>query len=111
METHWFIHVADRKEGPYTVNDLKRHPAVTPDTLVWTHGWADWRPIRKVAELDEVFEDDESDASEDEETALGPGFDVSSPEVLVASGPALPPYIVLLILIGIVIYLILWMLS
>lgn len=58
MYKEWFIIIEGKQEGPYTVPELKALPKVTPDTLVWKAGFAGWVPMRKVAELKEVFEDE-----------------------------------------------------
>lgn len=55
----WFIKVDGRKEGPFSLQDLKFHPRMTPDTLVWKEGFKDWIPARKVPELKSLFEDEE----------------------------------------------------
>lgn len=60
MEKIWFIKIDNRKFGPYSPSDLKRDKRVTPDTLVWREGFADWVPMRFVEELNSVFEDDAS---------------------------------------------------
>ncbi|MCE2983597.1 MAG: DUF4339 domain-containing protein [Parachlamydia sp.] len=58
MEKSWFIIVNNLKEGPYGVADLKRHPGVNPDTLAWKEGFPNWKPIRRIPELQILFEDE-----------------------------------------------------
>lgn len=55
----WYIKISGNKEGPYSIDDLKRHPQMTPDTLVWKEGFNDWIQARNVPELDILFEDEE----------------------------------------------------
>lgn len=55
----WYIKVDDQKKGPYSIQELKFHPRMTPDTLVWKEGFKNWIPARKVAELKSLFEDSE----------------------------------------------------
>lgn len=55
----WFIIIDGQKEGPFSIQDLKHHPRMTPDTLVWKEGFKQWIPARKVAELKSIFEDEE----------------------------------------------------
>lgn len=59
----WYIKVNDQKEGPYSIHDLKIHPQMTPDTLVWKQGFKDWIMARKVPELKVLFEDTEQPES------------------------------------------------
>jgi hypothetical protein len=67
----WFIKVDGQKEGPYSVQELKKHPYMTPDTLVWKEGFKEWLPARYVPELKAVFEDEDE---EEEETPLHERF-------------------------------------
>ena len=53
----WLIQVEDRTEGPYSIDELRRHPRFTPDTLVWKKGFKNWVPAKKVSELNKVFKD------------------------------------------------------
>lgn len=55
----WFIKIEDNQEGPFSVLDLKYHPRMTPDTLVWKEGFTKWVPARKVPELKSLFKDEE----------------------------------------------------
>lgn len=57
MIKEWYIQVNKRKEGPYSIQQLRHDPRVTPDTLVWKKGFPQWIAIRYVAELNELFED------------------------------------------------------
>lgn len=57
MEKIWFALIDGQKEGPLSVQELRHHPLVTPDTLVWKEGFARWIPIRKVPELKIIFAD------------------------------------------------------
>ncbi len=70
MIKEWYIEIDGVKEGPYTLNDLKTHPKLTPDSLVWKMGFIVWTPARNVPELKKIFEDDiplqrEEDLEED----------------------------------------------
>lgn len=57
-ERIWFILIGGKKEGPYSISQLRSHPKLTPDTLVWRKGFSKWIPIAQVKELKEVFRDD-----------------------------------------------------
>lgn len=60
MDAVWYIKIDGREEGPYSVGQLKRDCRITPDTLVRKKGSKSWTPIRYVAELKEIFADEES---------------------------------------------------
>jgi hypothetical protein len=66
MEKEWFILIDGRKEGPYSIFDLKRDPRFTPDTSVWKKGFAQWVPAREVKELKKVFKDQIEEENEKE---------------------------------------------
>ncbi|MBA3238623.1 MAG: DUF4339 domain-containing protein [Parachlamydiaceae bacterium] len=57
MEKEWYIKIKEHREGPYTVDQLKRHKEVTPDTFVWDEENAVWVPIRTIPELLIIFKD------------------------------------------------------
>ena len=44
----------DQQAGPYTLEELAEM-GITPDTIVWTEGMADWGPAREVSELTTLF--------------------------------------------------------
>jgi len=56
MIREWFIKVDGEAQGPYSIQDLRQDPRVTPDTFVRKQGWAHWRRLSDVKELQEVFE-------------------------------------------------------
>jgi hypothetical protein len=60
MPRLWYIQINGKREGPYSVQELKKDTRITPDTLVWMEGFPEWVPVRMVPELAEIFEDDES---------------------------------------------------
>lgn len=57
MEKIWYIDIQGKREGPFSVFDLRRDERITPDTLVWKEGFTNWKPIRQVPELKDLFED------------------------------------------------------
>lgn len=59
MDKIWYIDVAGKTEGPFSILELRGDERLTPDTLVWKEGFKRWIPIREVAELKAVFEDSE----------------------------------------------------
>ncbi|MBT3393869.1 MAG: DUF4339 domain-containing protein [Waddliaceae bacterium] len=58
MEKEWFIKIDGEKQGPYSIEELKVHPLVTPDTLVRRKSEKQWVPAGKVEELRDVFRDE-----------------------------------------------------
>ena len=56
--TEWFIAVQDEQVGPLTVDEIKgrfEKGEVGSDTLVWSTGLTDWRPLSNVEELAELI--------------------------------------------------------
>lgn len=54
----WFIIVENQQLGPFSLQDLKREPRFTPDTLVWKKDFKEWIEARFVLELQKLFKDD-----------------------------------------------------
>ncbi len=50
----YFIYINKLKEGPYALEELLTKP-LTPDTLVWSEGFADWKLAKNVPELSDVL--------------------------------------------------------
>ena len=59
MEKIWYILLEGTGFGPLSMLEIRCHPGVTPDTLVWREGFDQWRPMREVEELKDVFKDPE----------------------------------------------------
>lgn len=70
MEKIWYIILDGATLGPFTELELRRKVGITPDTLCWRDGFADWTPMRDVPELKKVFEDDEPLEADDEEDGI-----------------------------------------
>ena len=68
----WFVKFDDRQEGPFSLLQLKRDHRITPETLVWREGFSKWVPIGKVAELKEVFADEEKEPQKEEKISSPP---------------------------------------
>lgn len=56
MERCWYLLIQGKREGPYTIEQLKKHPNLTPLTLVWKKGFAKWVPLGSVQELSFIVE-------------------------------------------------------
>ncbi len=57
MSYEWFVMIDGVKQGPFTKIQLRNHPRITPDSLVWRHGFSIWLPIRKIKELEDLYKD------------------------------------------------------
>lgn len=53
----WYILVDGQLVGPITLEALKEHPSLTPDSYIWKKGFVDWLQARYIPELNEVFKD------------------------------------------------------
>ena len=63
----WFIKINSVEQGPYTQEQLKGHPNITPDTLARYEESNKWFPIGQFEELKELFKDDTTEIEEDHE--------------------------------------------
>jgi hypothetical protein len=50
MELYYFISIADKKEGPYTLEKVKTMN-LSPDTIVWRSDDSEWRSVHYYDEL------------------------------------------------------------
>lgn len=58
MEEVWYIEIFRGVEGPFSKEELKKDARLTPDTYVWREGFEQWKKIKDVPELDDLFEDE-----------------------------------------------------
>lgn len=71
MEKCWYVLINSKKEGPFSLLDLRRDDRITPDTLVWKEGFSTWIPARHVPELKALFEEEHpEDSTQEEEESL-----------------------------------------
>jgi hypothetical protein len=61
MKKEWYILIEGKKEGPYSIGQLRLHPKFTPDTLVWKEGFLNWVPAGQIKELDNAFKDEKKE--------------------------------------------------
>lgn len=92
----WYIRIAEGIEGPFSKEQLKRDPRLTPDTYVWRAGFAKWKKIRDVAELRDLFE--ENPVVEKEQ----PTLNFLDEEVALDNPLGLPPYLYWIVIVAIV---------
>lgn len=50
----FYILINNVKQGPFTVEELA-NKSITPNTMVWTIGFPDWKPAKQVAELSNLL--------------------------------------------------------
>ena len=102
MEKIWHIDIEGNREGPYSIEDLRRDVRITPDTLVWKKGFSLWVPIRNVPELKEVFADEveHKDSEEPDETKGGGIASTEVSDQLTIAIREDPPYFFLWILMA-----------
>lgn len=60
MDKIWFIKVEEKAEGPFSVEELRWDPRISPNTMAWREGMPVWLPMHKIPELAQLFEEDES---------------------------------------------------
>lgn len=100
----WYCLFHGRKEGPFSLSELKKHPRFTPDTLVWKEGFKEWVRAGDVRALDVVFKDEKKGRRKrEEERSLPRGTDI------LTAGRSLPPPFWFLVLL--VVFFLLWVLS
>lgn len=85
----WYIKFqGSGEEGPYSIQQLRHHPRVTPDTLVCKEGNTVWMPIRNVLELAAVFEDSTPLNEKKSKSFTEPAGE----EIALDMGYEMPPY-------------------
>lgn len=105
MEKIWFIYIFGRVEGPFTPAELKNDLRLTPETLVWREGFDDWKPIKEVEELHDLFQEERTPPSDEA------SVDTCSPEQeLALQIQKEPPFLlfwlmVILLMAGYLIYI------
>jgi GYF domain 2 len=71
MNRIWFVLIKGKQEGPFSYEELQNDDRLTPDNFVWKQGFDDWKRIRDVPELKELFKDKpEETEQEDEENIV-----------------------------------------
>lgn len=102
----WYYLVSGSTKGPFALEELRKQPYFTLDSLVWKEGFSEWRPAREVKEIRELFEAPEPQEPEEEkqEAPLDASGDVAVAE------KKEPPFLIwwLLILALLLMYL-LWL--
>lgn len=70
MSKKWFISIDGKAKGPYTLQELKTMPRISPDTLVCPEGGEKWEIAGHFSELHVLFEEESQDTEEDEIESL-----------------------------------------
>ena len=106
MLQEWYILVDGEQEGPYDVEELMADFRLTPDTFVWKEGLENWKPIREVPELRDLF--NEAKNEEEEGEAIRPRFTEERPPddgVLVAENNSPNPFLWILLILAILVFI------
>lgn len=114
MNRIWYIFIEDKEEGPFSVDELKNEPRLTPDTLVWKEGFKNWIPIRHVPELQIIFKDEEITNPEEDErnTKLNiPPFSKPENDQLILDMRSYPPLLWWMLIVFLIFCYILWLQS
>lgn len=56
----WFIWLNGQEKGPYSFAELRSDPRITPDTLARREDSQEWKPIRMIEELQDLYKDSET---------------------------------------------------
>lgn len=67
MDKCWFLLLNGKKEGPFSLEELRKNPWLTPDTWVWKEGFVSWVKARDVTELKTLFKDPSSKKPQEED--------------------------------------------
>jgi hypothetical protein len=109
MDKVWFVQIGDGKEGPFDVQGLRRHPNITPDTLVWREGFVFWVPLRSVKELAVIFEDEKPQEVVEPEERSDLSVETEELAIQMRSEPPQIYYWVALLLIAALLLLFQWL--
>ena len=103
MEKIWYLEINGQRDGPWSVGELKRDTRITPDTLAWREGFENWKPLRNIPELQQIFEDEEP-LPEQENSFEPQPTSILQKDELVLEAHDEPPYPFLLFLLAVIIY-------
>ena len=98
----WYCLFRGRKEGPYSLEELRRHPRFCPDTLVWKKGFPQWVKASKIREFEKIFKEEKRRSQGQKKgTKKRPLREVE----ILASRQTPPPYLLLLFILLVVVVL------
>lgn len=101
MDKIWYILINNKREGPFSIIELKRDSRLTPDTHVWRDGWTSWQKVRDVPELEELFHDDEE--PDLKKLPIKNGITKANQDELVLDMGQQPPYLLWVLLAAIIV--------
>jgi hypothetical protein len=90
MNKIWFVLIESEREGPWSKEELKVDQRLTPDTLIWKEGFDDWKKIRDVPELSDLFEEKPQENEIKEEPSIAK--EVPAQDELVLDMRQEPPF-------------------
>lgn len=94
----WFIWIDGQREGPKSYDDLKNDPRLTPDTWIWKKGFENWKKIRDVKALEDLFKEDSPNAGNDEIPSTNDDPEKGMQDELVIDMGQEPPYFLWILL-------------
>ena len=98
-DKEWYTKIDGKQQGPFSIEDLKLQSWITPETLVRKEEEDEWRPIGKIKELKEIFEDPKPRADDDNHRDEGKeGFPKDS-ELILDLEPTPPIFLLFWVLI------------
>ena len=100
MDKKWYVLINNKREGPFSITELKRDLRLTPDTLVWREGFLLWKKMRDVPELLELFQDEKEPDSK--KLPINNGITQANQDELVLDIGQQPPFLIWILLAAIV---------
>ncbi|MBA3817076.1 MAG: DUF4339 domain-containing protein [Parachlamydiaceae bacterium] len=99
MKKIWFIVLKEKKEGPFSIIELKRDIRITPDTLVWKEGFSNWKKMREVEELKEVFSDENENPKKTDDLIDKPCLIITPQDEIILDLQKEPPYLLWILIV------------
>jgi len=95
-EKIWMLLIEGKEEGPFSFNDLRKDPRITPQTLARRLDSANWKKIGSIPELQQLFVEPEDLNEPTANLKIATGDDA---ELAMPLNPQNPLLILLIILI------------
>lgn len=103
QEKIWILFINEQEEGPYSFVELRSDERITPETLARKEGSSEWKPLGKIPELKELFEDPVE--LKDLTPFIKPEFKAQDDEMALEMNCQNPIFFLILMLIALLIFL------